>query len=62
MLKERRAQIAVLVMVAGLLACYCFCRLNQPTTVIVLRHAEKEDPSSLPDDQVPLTSAGQSPG
>jgi hypothetical protein len=60
MLRNWRAPLAVLVIVVatGLLA-YWFCRPFCPTTVIVLRHAEKQDPSSLPDNQVPLTSTGQ---
>jgi phosphohistidine phosphatase SixA len=60
MLKNWRTPLAVLVVIvaAGLLA-YWFCWPCCQTTVIVLRHAEKQDPSPLPDNQVPLTAAGQ---
>lgn len=58
-MKRWRMPVAVIVSVTitALLA-YYFCELNRATTVIVLRHAEKEDPSALPDPQVPLSAAG----
>ena len=61
MLKSWRAPLAVVgVIMAVAVLAYWFCwPCCQQTTVIVLRHAEKQDPSPLPDNQVPLTAAGQ---
>lgn len=58
-MKRWKLPIVVIVSaaIAALLAWY-FCELGRPTTVVVLRHAEKVDPSPLPDPQVPLSPAG----
>ena len=61
MWKNWRAPLGVVgVIVAVAVLAYWFCwPCCQPTTVIVVRHAEKQNPSPLPDNQVPLTAAGQ---
>ncbi|HEV7241084.1 MAG TPA: histidine phosphatase family protein [Thermoanaerobaculia bacterium] len=60
MLKNWKALLAAgLVVVAVGLVVYWYCWPCCTTTVIVLRHAEKVDPSPLPDDEVPLTTAGE---
>ena len=60
MLKNWKSQLAAIVIIiaAGLVVYYWFC-WRCPRTVIVLRHAEKVDPSPLADNEVPLTPAGE---
>lgn len=59
-MKDWRKPLLVIISasILALIALY-FCHLNRPATIIVLRHAEKQDPSPLPDAQVPLSAAGQ---
>jgi phosphohistidine phosphatase SixA len=60
LLRNWRTPLAVVAVIAAVaVLAYWFCwPYCQQTTVIVLRHAEKQNPSPLPDNQVPLTAAG----
>lgn len=58
-LTGRRVGLSVAALaLIGLIVANYFCWFYPQTTVIVLRHAEKDTASNQPDDLVPLTQAG----